>query len=96
MDAAWIRIVEEDKRVSAGRLVRLAPSQRALLKAIAQAPAGVEHPASLEFLSPLRLPTSTGNRAKEVLEQEDLIRQDDDGRWELVDPVMASCLRSLP
>ena len=96
VDAAWTRIVEEDKRVSAGRLVRLAPSQRALLKAIAQAPAGVEHPVSLEFLSPLRLPTSTGNRAKEVLEQEDLIRQDDDGRWELVDPVMASYLRSLP
>ena len=96
VDAEWARIVEEDKRVAAGRLVRLAPSQRALLKAIAQAPAGVEHPASLEFLSPLRLPTSTGNRAKEVLEQEDLIRQDDDGRWELVDPVTASCLRSLP
>ena len=72
------------------------PSQRALLKAIAQAPAGVEHPASLEFLSPLRLPTSTGNRAKEVLEQEDLIRQDDEGRWTLVDRVTASCLRSLP
>lgn len=95
VDAAWSRIVDEDKRVAAGRLVRLPPSQRALLKAVAQARGGVEHPASLEFLSPLRLPTSTGNRAREVLEQEDLIRRDDDGRWVLVDPVMASYLRSL-
>ena len=95
VDAAWSRIVDEDKRVAADRLVRLAPSQRALLKAVARTRGGVEHPASLEFLSPLRLPTSTGNRARVVLEQEDLIRRDDDGRWVLVDPVMTSYLRSL-
>ena len=93
--AAWARIVEEDRHVAGSRLVRLPPSQRALLSAIAHADGGVAHPASLEFLSPLRLPTSTGNRAKEVLEQEDLIRRDDDGRWVLVDPVMASYLRTL-
>ena len=92
---AWARIVEEDRHVAGSRLVRLAPSQRALLKALARAEGGVAHPASLEFLSPLRLPTSTGNRAKEVLEQEDLIRRDNDGRWVLVDPVMASYLRTL-
>ncbi len=63
--------------------------------AIAHTDGGGAHPASLEFLSPIRLPTSTGNRAKEVLEQEDLIRRDDDGRWVLVDPVMASYLRTL-
>lgn len=95
VQAAWSRIVDEDKRVVAGRLVRLAPSQRALLKAIAQEEGGVEHPASLQFLAPLRLPTSTGNRAKELLEQDDLIRREDDGRWTLVDPVMASYLRVL-
>lgn len=95
VNAAWSRIVDEDKRVVAGRLVRLTPSQRAVLKAIARAEDGVEHPASLEFLSPLRLPTSTGNRAKEVLEREDLIRQSDRGRWILQDPVMASYLRTL-
>lgn len=95
VDAAWVRIVEEDKRIAADRLLRLPPSQRALLKAIAQVEGGVRHPASLGFLAPLRLPTSTGNRAKEVLEQEDFIRQDDDGRWTLVDPVMAAYLREL-
>ena len=95
VQAVWSRIVDEDKRVVAGRLVRLAPSQRAVLKAIAGEDGGVEHPASLRFLTPLRLPTSTGNRAKEVLEQDDLIRQEDDGRWTLVDPVMASYLRTL-
>ena len=95
VDAAWSRIVDEDKRVVAGRLVRLTPSQRAVLKAIARTEEGVEHPASLEFLSPLRLPTSTGNRAKEVLEREDLIRQSDRGRWILQDPVMTSYLRTL-
>ena len=94
VEAAWARIVDEDKRIAADRLLRLPPSQRALLKAIAQAN-GVRHPASLEFLAPLRLPTSTGNRAKEVLEQEDFIRQESDGRWTLVDPVTAGYLRGL-
>ena len=95
VEAAWMRIVDEDRRIAADRLLRLPPSQRALLKAIAQAEGGVRHPASLEFLAPLRLPTSTGNRAKEVLEQEDFIRQESDGRWTLVDPVMAGYLRGL-
>ena len=95
VQTVWSRIVDEDKRVVAGRIVRLAPSRRAMLKAIARTDGGVEHPASLQFLSPLRLPTSTGNRAKEVLEQDDLIRQEDDGRWTLVDPVMSAYLRTL-
>ena len=93
--AAWVRIVEEDKRLAVERLLRLPASQRALLKAIAQTEGGVRHPAALEFLAPLRLPTSTGNRAKELLEQEDFIRQERDGHWTLVDPVMAGYLRGL-
>ena len=95
VNAVWSGIVAEDKRVVAGRLVRLTPSQRAVLKAIAKTEGGVEHPTSLEFLSPIRLPTSTGNRAKEVLEREDLIRRGSDGRWVLQDPVMTSYLRTL-
>lgn len=73
----------QDKPVAAARVVGLSASQRALLRAIAQADEGVEHPLSHHFLSPIRLAASTGNRAKEVLEQEDLIRQDDDaaGAW---------------
>ena len=93
--SAWSRIVGEEANAIAGRVVRLAPSQRALLRAIARAEEGVEHPISLEFLSPLRLPASTGGRAKEVLEREDLIRQDGTGRWTLVDPAMAAFLRGL-
>ena len=93
--AAWTRIVDEDKPVAAARLLPLPSSQRALLKAIAQTEGGVRHPASREFLAPLRLPTSTGNRAKELLEQEDFIRQEADGRWTLVDPVMAGYLLGL-
>ena len=94
VDAHWSRIVREDGRVASGRLIRLSAGQRAVLKAIARADGGVEHPGSHRFLSPLRLPTSTGNQAREVLEQEDLIRREDDGRWNLVDPVMASWLRA--
>ena len=76
-------------------MVRLAPSQRGLLRAIARAEEGVEHPISLEFLLPLRLPFSTGGRAKEVLGREDLIRQDETGHWTLVGPAMAAFLREL-
>ena len=95
VQAAWRQIVDEDKAIAAGQLVQLPASHRALLKAIAQTPGGVAHPASLSFLSPIRLPTSTGNRAKEVLEEADFIRQEDDGRWTLVDPVMAAHLATL-
>ena len=93
--SAWRQIVEEDKAIAAGQLVRLPGSQRALLRAIARTPGGVAHPASQAFLTPIRLPTSTGNRAKEALEEEDLIRQEQNGRWTLVDPVMASYLATL-
>ena len=95
VDAAWERIAMEDKPVAAARVVGLAASQRALLRAIAKAPDGVQHPAAHEFLAPIRLATSTGNRAKEVLEREDLIRRENDDRWRLVDPVLAWYLRRL-
>ena len=95
VDAQWSRIVEEEGRIVAGRVIRLSPSQRAVLRAIAHSDGGVEHPGSHRFLSALRLPTSTGNQAREVLEREDLIRQEDDGRWTLVDPVVSAYLRRL-
>ena len=95
VDAVWERIAMEDKPVAAAHVVGLAASQRALLRAIAKADDGVEHPVSHEFLSPIRLATSTGNRAKEVLDREDLIRREDDGRWRLVDPVLTFYLRRL-
>lgn len=95
VDAAWERIALEDKPMAAARILGLAGSQRALLSAIANEPDGVEHPTSHDFLGPIRLATSTGNRAKEVLEQEDLIRRDNDGRWRLIDPAMSFCLRRL-
>lgn len=91
----WRALIEENKSVVAGKVLRLSLTQRAMLKGIALAPAGVEHPTSLEFLSTIRLPTSTGNRAKDVLEEGDLIQQDDDGRWILVDPLMADYVRSM-
>ena len=92
---AWRQIVEEDSAIAAGQLVRLPASQRALVKAIAQTPGGVAQPTSQAFLAPIRLPTSTGNRAKEALQESDLIRQETDGRWTLVDPVMAAHLATL-
>lgn len=95
VESAWTRIVDEEGRAARARIARLPASQRALLKAVAQSRAGVEHPTSHEFLAPLRLPTSTGGRAKDLLEQEEFIRRDDDGRWILVDPVMAAYLRRI-
>ena len=95
VDDHWSRIVEEDGRATAGRVFRLPASQRALLKAIAGADGGAAHPGSHGFLSALRLPASTGNQAREVLERDDLIRQEADGRWTLMDPVLSSYLRNL-
>ena len=95
VDDHWSRIVEEDGRAAAGRVFRLPASQRALLKAIAGADGGAAHPGSHGFLSALRLPASTGNQAREALERDDLIRQEADGRWTLVDPVLSSYLRNL-
>lgn len=95
VESAWTRIVDEQGRVAATRIARLPASQRALLRAVAQSRAGVEHLTSHEFLAPLRLPTSTAGRARELLEQDEFIRRDDNGRWILVDPVMAAYLRRI-
>ena len=95
IDSAWEELVEEDRSLVTGKVLRLAASQRGMLKAIAKAPNGVAHPTSQAFLTSIRLPTSTGNRARETLEEQDFIQQDDDGSWTLVDPVMASYLQTL-
>lgn len=95
VDTAWEQIGMEEKPFAASRVARLAASQRALLRAIANAEGGVEQPTAHEFLSPIRLAASTANRAKEALEQDDLIRREEDGRWRLVDPVVDFCLRRL-
>jgi hypothetical protein len=64
-----------------------------MLAAIARQP--TPHPAGQEFLSKVRLPASTGLQAKEVLEREDLIQQNEDGVWEPVDPVLAAYFRKI-
>lgn len=51
---------------------------------------GGPHPTSHAFLGKLRLPVSTGVRARDALERDDLIQKEEDGRWMLVDPVMGS------
>ena len=95
VEAMWARLVAEEGGVAAGRVARLAPSQRALLRAIAAAEDGVPHPTSYAFLGQLRLPVSTGVRARDALERDDLIQQEAGGRWTLVDPAMAAWLRRL-
>ena len=95
VEAMWKRLVAEESGVAAGQVARLVPSQRALLRAIAEAEDGVPHPTSHGFLGELRLPVSTGVRARDALERDDLIQQEADGRWTLVDPAMAAWLRRL-
>ena len=95
VDTMWARLVEEETGLVSSRVARLAPSQRALLRAIAACDEGVPHPTSHNFLAPLRLPLSTGVRARDALEREDLIQREADERWRLVDPAMAACLRRL-
>ena len=93
VEAMWARLVAEEGGVATGRVAHLAPSQRALLRAIAEAEDSVPHPTSHRFLGQLRLPLSTGVRARDALERDDLIQQEADGRWTLVDPTMATWLR---
>lgn len=90
---AWLTYVEDDKRRVAARVLELSPAQRALLAQIAREP--TPHPAGQEFLQKVRLPASTGVQAKHVLERGDLIQQDEQGVWELVDPVLATVLKAL-
>jgi hypothetical protein len=92
---AWDALVEEDRSLMTGKVLRLAASQRGMLKAIAKTPGGVMHPVSQEFLTTIRVPSSTGNRSKEALEELDLIQQDENKAWILVDPVMAAYLKTL-
>ncbi len=93
IDAAWARYVAEDKDRAAARIIGLSPAQRAMLAGIAREP--TPHPTGQHFLSGLRLATSTGLAAKEVLEREDFIQQNEAGMWELVEPMLAAYLRSI-
>lgn len=93
VDRTWQRYVDEDKRRVAARVLELSPAQRAMLAALARQP--TPHPTAQRFLSGLRMPTSTGLQAKSVLERDDLIEQNPDGLWEVVDPVMGEYLRQI-
>ena len=89
---AWQRQIEQDTAVVAQTVRSLSATQRAMLVGIAVADT-VEHPTGRVFLAGLRLSASTGSAARRILEEEDLIRENDAGHWELVDPVMAAYLR---
>ena len=90
----WARIVDADGRAAAARLAGLPASQRALLGRIAREPGGLAEPGAHRVLAELRLPASTVNHARRMLERRDLIRRSQDHRWSLVDPVLASWLRA--
>lgn len=83
----WDRIAEQDEPIVSHQVRNLSATQRAMLVGIARAER-VEYPTGREFLESVRLSTSTGAAAKDVLEENDLIRYDQT-HWELVDPVMA-------
>jgi len=91
---AWKRFVEEDQRRAASRVLALSSAQRGMLAGIARA-GEIQHPTGQVFLQQLRMATSTGLAAKEVLERQDLIQQTETGAWCLVDPVMAAGLANL-
>ncbi len=88
----WREIVAEDAAFVAHHVRTLSATQRAMLVGIAEA-GQIEHPTGREFLARCRLSASTGSQAKDVLETEDLIRQNERRHWELVDPVMAEYIR---
>lgn len=92
-EARWRDIAGEDAAFVAHQVRQLSATQRAMLVGVAVA-GTVEHPTGREFLARCRLSASTGSLAKDVLESDDLIRQNENGRWELVDPVMAEYIRA--
>ncbi len=89
----WQTIVAEDTSMVSYSVRNLSATQRAMLLGIARA-GTVLHPTGRRFLTSARLSASTGSSAKEVLEANDLIRQNNEEQWELVDPVMAAYLRA--
>jgi hypothetical protein len=94
VSTTWRVIAEEDASIVAYIVGKLSAAQRAMLTGIATAENGVvEYPTGEEFLRRVRLSGSTGGAARQVLEQEDLIRRIDGG-WTLVDPVMAEYLKN--
>lgn len=93
VDAVWDAIVDEDAAIVSHQVRTLSATQRAMLVGIA-VERQVEHPTGRAFLARTRLSASTGSAAKDVLEEGDLIRHNEDGAWELVDPVMAEYIRA--
>ncbi len=84
----WHSIAEQDEALVSHLVRNLSATQRAMLVGIARA-GSIEYPTGREFLESVRLSASTGNAAKDVLEDHDMIRFTEEKRWELVDPIMA-------
>ena len=94
INSVWREIAAEETAVVSNQVRGLSATQRAMLVGIA-VEGRVEHPTGREFLASIRLSASTGSGAKDVLEVEDLIRKNEQGLWELVDPVMAEYIRGV-
>ncbi len=90
--AAWNDLYTEQLSVVQGTVTSLSATQRALLVGIALA-GTVQHPTSRPFLESIRLAAATGNSAKEMLTRQDLIEQNEDNHWRVVNPLMAKYLR---
>ena len=79
-----------------GQIVnQLAPTQAALLAAIARSPEGVAQPSAMEFLQRHQLPAASSVRsALLALDRSELVLQRPDGRWLLSDPLLAEWLKN--
>lgn len=94
IQSTWQHLALQDEPVVSYMVRNLSATQRAMLVGIALA-GSIEYPTGREFLASIRLSASTGNVAKDVLEENDLIRQREDARWELVDPIMAAYIQRV-
>jgi hypothetical protein len=85
LEEALRRVDAEARAVMTG----LSPGQRKALRAVAE----YDSPLNSRALRTLDLPKTTARKAAQQLLAEGVLERDDDGRWRLVDPLLARWIR---
>jgi len=82
----WGDLVRQNRHITSREMERLSPNQRAVLRCLAQTP--TDQPRAKAFVRRTRVSSASVGQAVRILEEQDLIKADPDGRWMVSDPVM--------
>ncbi len=82
----WHEYVKTQKHIISHDITELSANQRKLITALAKTP--TKEVQAVEFLTPLKISSSSARQALEVLLRADLVHRDAEGSYRILDPAM--------